>query len=190
MKLRIVCTNDFLSSLAPMPTSYGQLPGGHALQQTVARLREGQTTIWADAGDFSQGGPLSTSTGGVTNFAAAGQLPIEVATIGNHELDWGLEHLTEHRRALPFPLICANLDVGLPPTTLLETSAGPVGFVGLTHPQIASFTPFAPAPREDLAEIVPGHAQALREQGALAVVVLVHFGVNWSVAADGVHEPD
>jgi 2',3'-cyclic-nucleotide 2'-phosphodiesterase (5'-nucleotidase family) len=190
MRLRIVCTNDFLGSLAPMPTSYGRLPGGHALQRTVERLRVGQPTIWADAGDFSQGGPLSTSTGGVLSFHAAGQLGIDVATVGNHELDWGIEHLAEHRLALPFPLICANLDLDLPPTALLPTAAGPVGFVGLTHPRVSAFTPYAPDPDPDLARIVPEHAERLRAQGAIAVVVLIHFGVNWSVAAGGEHRPD
>jgi 2',3'-cyclic-nucleotide 2'-phosphodiesterase (5'-nucleotidase family) len=173
-----------------MATSYGQLPGGHALRRTVERLREGQPTIWADAGDFSQGGPLSTTTGGALNFHAAGQLPIEVATVGNHELDWGMEHFAEHRQALPFPLICANLDIGLPPTALIATSGGPVGFIGLTHPQVSAFTPYAPTPDPDLARIVPEHAERLGEQGAVAIVVLIHFGVNWSVADDGTHEPD
>jgi 2',3'-cyclic-nucleotide 2'-phosphodiesterase (5'-nucleotidase family) len=188
--LRILCTNDFLSSLSPMRTSYGQLPGGHALQRTVARLRAEQPTIWADAGDFSQGGPLSTTTGGVLNFAAAGELGIEVATIGNHEFDWDLPHLAEHRAQLPFPVICANVDVGLPATALVETDAGPVGFIGLTHPQVNAFTPYAPAPDSDLERLVPPHAGELRSHGAIAVVVLIHFGVNWSVAADGTHEPD
>ena len=191
MKLRIVCTNDFLASLSPMDTSYGTLPGAWALQQTVARLREGQPTVWADAGDFSQGGPLSTSTGGVLNFGAAGQLGIEVATVGNHEFDWGLGHLAEHRHTLPFPLMCANLDIGLPPTALLDTEAGKVGFIGLTHPEVDAFTPYAPGPpRADLDRIVPEHAGRLREEGAVAVIVLIHFGVNWAVAEDGAHEPD
>jgi 2',3'-cyclic-nucleotide 2'-phosphodiesterase (5'-nucleotidase family) len=188
--VRIVCTNDFLNSVSPMPTSYGRLPGGDALRRTVARLRQGQPTIWADAGDFSQGGPLSTSTGGALNFHAAGQLGFDVATIGNHEFDWGLPHLAEHREQLPFPLICANVDAGLPPTALLGTAAGPIGFVGLTHPQVAAFTPYAPAADADLARIVPEHAQRLRDEGAVAVIVLVHFGVDWSVAEDGTHEPD
>jgi 2',3'-cyclic-nucleotide 2'-phosphodiesterase (5'-nucleotidase family) len=189
-RLRIVCTNDFLSSLSPMRTSYGTLPGGHALQRTVERLRDGQPTIWADAGDFSQGGPLSTATRGVLNFPAAGELGIEVATIGNHEFDWDLPHLAEQRERLSFPLICANIDVGLPSTALLETQAGPVGFVGLTHPQVNAFTPYAPPPDSALERIVPAHAERLRGQGAVAVVVLIHFGVTWSVADDGTHEPD
>lgn len=190
MTLRIVCTNDFLSSLAPHATSYGRLPGGRALRQTVERLRAGATTIWADAGDFSQGGPLSTATGGELGFEAAAELGIDVATVGNHEFDWGLEHLLAQRAKLPFPLICANLAIGLEPTALLASDAGAVGFIGLTHPQVSAFTPHAPAVDGRLAEIVPRHADALRGAGAIAVVALIHFGVDWSVAPDGTHEPD
>jgi hypothetical protein len=188
--LRIICTNDFLGSLAPMATSYGRLPGGDALRATVDRLRQGQPTIWADAGDFSQGGPLSTVTGGVSNFAAAAQLGIDVATVGNHEFDWGLPHLAEHRRSLPFPLICANVDIGLPASTLLPTVDGPIGFIGLTHPTVDAFTPYAPPADPDTAGIVAAEAKRLRDEGAIAVVVLIHFGVNWSVDAAGTHLPD
>lgn len=189
-QLRIVCTNDFLSSLSPSPTSYGRLPGGHALRRTVDRLREGQPTIWADAGDFSQGGPLSTTSGGVLNFRAVAGLGIEVATLGNHEFDWGLGHLAEEVATLDFPVICANVDAGVPATTLVRTEIGDVGFIGLTHPRVAAFTPFAPEANGDLARIVAHHAQTLRERGAIAVVVLFHFGVDWAVAPDGTHLPE
>jgi hypothetical protein len=55
---------------------------------------------------------------------------------------------------------------------------------------VSAFTPYAPTPDPDLARIVPEHAERLGEQGAVAIVVLIHFGVNWSVADDGTHEPD
>lgn len=189
-KLRIVCTNDFLSSLSPMPTSYGRLPGGDALRRAVDRLRVGQPTIWADAGDFSNGGPLSTSDGAALSFRAAGELGIEVATLGNHEFDLGFEALQQGCAELSFPVVCANVDAGVPAAALLETEAGRVGFIGLTHPQVAAFTPHAPEADTDLARIVADHAQTLRCSGAVAVVVLFHFGVNWSVAPDGTHLPD
>ena len=188
--LRIVCTNDFLSSLSPMETSYGRLPGGHALRRAVDRLREGQPTIWADAGDFSNGGPLSTTSGAALSFRAAGELGIEVATLGNHEFDLGFAQLQEGCAELGFPVVCANVDAGVPAATLLQTEAGPVGFIGLTHPQVAAFTPHAPEAESDLARIVAEQARTLRRDGAIAVVVLFHFGVDWAVAADGTHLPD
>jgi 2',3'-cyclic-nucleotide 2'-phosphodiesterase (5'-nucleotidase family) len=189
-RVRIVCTNDFLSSFSPMETSYGRLPGGEALRRAVERLRAGQPTIWADAGDFSNGGSLSATSGAALSVRAAAALGIDVATLGNHEFDLGLAHLVEESPALGVPLVCANVDVGLPATALIETAAGPVGFVGLTHPQVAAFTPHAPAADGGLAALVARHAQALRGEGAIAVVVLFHFGVDWAVAPDGTHLPD
>lgn len=188
--IRIVCTNDFLASLSPMRTSYGSLPGGEGLKRAVDRLRQGRPTLWADAGDFSQGGPLSVTSGGVLNFRAASELGIDVATVGNHEFDWGTAHLAEHAAALGFPVICANADLGFPPSALIRTEAGPVGFVGLTHPDVDMFSPYAPRTNPDLATIVPEHANRLRSDGAVAVVVLLHFGVNWSTSASGEHRPD
>ncbi len=190
MNLRIVCTNDFLTSLSPMPTSYGRLPGGHALQRTVERLREGQPTIWADAGDFSNGGSLSATSGAALSFRAAAELGIEVATLGNHEFDLGFAHLADECAGLSFPVVCANVDAGVPAATLIESAAGPVGFIGLTHPQVAAFTPHAPQADGELARIVAEQSRSLRERGAVAVVVLFHFGVNWAVAPDGTHLPD
>lgn len=188
--IRILCTNDFLGSLSPMRASYGSLPGGEGLKYAVGKLSEGQPTLWADAGDFSQGGPLSVTSGGVLNFRAASQLGIDVATVGNHEFDWGVPHLKEHAPELGFPLILANADLGLPPTALIPTEAGPVGFIGLTHPQVDAFSHYAPKPNPDLASIVPAHAERLRSEGAVAVVVLLHFGVMWSVSESGKHQPD
>ena len=188
--IRIACTNDFLCSLSPMPTSYGSLPGAEGLKHAVDRLRQGHPTLWADAGDFSQGGPLSVTSRGVLNFRAASELGIDVATVGNHEFDWGLPLLVEHAPTLGFPLVCANADVGLPPSTLIPTEAGPVGFVGLTHPDVNVFSPHAPKPNPDLARIVPQQADRLRADGAVAVVVLLHFGVNWDVSALGEHQAD
>jgi hypothetical protein len=184
--VRIVATNDFGGAWSPRRTSYGSLPGGEGLKETVERLREGQPTIWADAGDFAQGGPLATLTGGVAGFDAAAELGIDVAAAGNHEFDWGVEHLLEHAPRLGFPLLCANADVGLPATAVIQTGAGDVGFVGITQP--------AP-PRTDTEKglaiktsepdpvidgLVVDAARRMRQDGAAYVVALLHDGVSWS----------
>jgi 2',3'-cyclic-nucleotide 2'-phosphodiesterase (5'-nucleotidase family) len=55
--------------------------------------------------------------------------------VGNREFEWGVEHLHEHALQTGFPLLCANApEVGQPPTAVVETEAGPVGFVALTCP--------------------------------------------------------
>ena len=56
------------------------------------RLREIGPTILADAGDF----------------AAAADLDIDVGVVGNHEFEWGIEHLRSHAPETGYPLLCAN----------------------------------------------------------------------------------
>lgn len=177
-RVRIVNTNDFFGSFAPMGTSYGRLPGGEGLKKTVERLREGQPTIWADDGDFSEGGPLAPMTGGVAGFEAAADLGIDVGAVGNHEFDWGLGHLREHAPKAGFPLLCANADAGFAATHVVPTETGDVGFVGLTSPEADVYAPGAPKPDHDLTGVVVGASERLREDGADFVVALFHDGVD------------
>src|SRR5688572_24946749 len=81
-------------------------------------------------------------------------------------------------QSLGFPVLCANLDVGLPPSALVPSDAGAVGVIGLTHPAVDRFTR-APATAPDAAERVTALAEALRRDGARSVVVLLHDGVEW-----------
>src|SRR5918911_1285972 len=133
--LRVVATHDFCCAYEPSPTSYGSLPGGEGLKNTVEALRERGPTVRADAGDFAAPGALAALSGGRAGFAAAAGLSIDVGVVGNHEFEWGVEHLRTHAPETGFPLLCANApEVGLPPAAVVETEAGPVGFVGLICP--------------------------------------------------------
>lgn len=188
--VRVLVTHDFCCSYVPSPTSYGSLPGGEGLRRTVNGLRQEGPTVWADAGDFAAPGALAALSGGEAGFEAAADLGINVGTVGNHEFDWGVEHLRANAPKTGFPLLCANAPtVGLPPTTVVETAAGSVGFVGLTCPDPV---PYAAAPPldPDLVGIVVRHAGELRHSGADWVVVLIHEGVNWRIGESGyVAEP-
>jgi 2',3'-cyclic-nucleotide 2'-phosphodiesterase (5'-nucleotidase family) len=183
--LRVVATHDFCCAYPPSPTSYGSLPGGEGFRKAVDALREQGPTVAADAGDFAAPGALATLSGGKAGFAAAADLSIDVGVVGNHEFEWGAEHLRAHAPEAGFPLLCANApEVGLPPTAVVETEAGPVGFVGLTCPDPGAYV-FAPSLEPDLAAVAIGHAESLRASGADWVVALFHDGVDWRFGAQG-----
>jgi 2',3'-cyclic-nucleotide 2'-phosphodiesterase (5'-nucleotidase family) len=184
--LRVVATHDFCCAYPPSsPTSYGSLPGGESLRNTVDALREQGPIVRADAGDFAAPGALATLSGGEAGFAAAADLGIDVGVVGNHEFEWGIEHLRAHAPQTHFPLLCANApEVGLPPTAMVETEAGPVGFVGLTCPDPEVYV-FAPNLDPELPEVVIGHAESLRTSGAEWVVALFHDGVDWRFGPQG-----
>src|ERR687895_1724586 len=88
-RLRVVATHDFCCSYPPSPTSYGSLPGGEGLRNTVDALRAQGPTVRADAGDFAAPGALATLSGGTAGFAAAADLGIDVGGGGQHEVGWG-----------------------------------------------------------------------------------------------------
>jgi 2',3'-cyclic-nucleotide 2'-phosphodiesterase (5'-nucleotidase family) len=184
-RLRVVATHDFCCAYPPSRTSYGSLPGGEGLRNTVDALRAQGPVVRADAGDFAAPGALATLSGGKAGFAAAADLGIDVGVVGNHEFEWGVEHLLTHAPETGFPLLCANVpEVGLPPTAVVETGTGVVGFVGLTCPDPEVYVS-APDLDPDLAGVAIGHAEELRASGVEWVVVLLHDGVDWRFGTQG-----
>jgi 2',3'-cyclic-nucleotide 2'-phosphodiesterase (5'-nucleotidase family) len=183
--LRVVATHDFCCAYLPSPTSYGSLPGGEGLKSAIDALRAQGPIVRADAGDFAAPGALATLSGGEAGFAAAADLGIDVGVVGNHEFEWGIEHLRTHAPQTSFPLLCANApEVGLPPTAVVETEGGVVGFVGLTCPDPGVYVS-APDLDPDLASVAIGHAEELRASGAQWVVALLHDGVDWRFGPRG-----
>jgi 2',3'-cyclic-nucleotide 2'-phosphodiesterase (5'-nucleotidase family) len=144
--VRVVATHDLCCSYSPTPTSYGSLTAGEGLKRAVEAMKEGLSIVWADAGDFAAPGALAALSDGVAGFEAATDLGIDVAAVGNHEFDWGAEHLRSHAPKTSFPLLCANAEAGLPPAAMIPTEAGDVGFVGLTCPD-PNIQPLAPRTR-------------------------------------------
>jgi 2',3'-cyclic-nucleotide 2'-phosphodiesterase (5'-nucleotidase family) len=184
-RLRIVATHDFCCAYPPSPTSYGSLPGGEGLKKTIDTLKEQGPTVRADSGDFAAPGALATLSDGKAGFAAAADLGIDVGVVGNHEFEWGVEHLRTHVPQAGFPLLCANApEVGLPPTAVVETDGGVVGFVGLTCPDPEVYV-FAPDLDPDLAGVAIRHAEELRASGVDWVVALLHDGVDWRFGGEG-----
>ncbi|MEO3795990.1 metallophosphoesterase [Nonomuraea sp. B10E15] len=186
-RLRVLATNDLLGSFHPWPTSYGRLPGGVAVRETVRRLRSGAPTLWADAGDFAQGGVISTLTGGLGGFTAMDELGPDVVVAGNHEFDWGTPTAREGARRMRAPALCANHPAsGLPATATFAVDGLAVGVVGCTTPALYDLIREPPAaPLEDLGEAIRQAVGELRGDGCDVIVAVVHDGVDWEPVATG-----
>jgi 2',3'-cyclic-nucleotide 2'-phosphodiesterase (5'-nucleotidase family) len=171
--VRILATSDLGANAVPLRTTTG--PSG-TIHGVAALLEREERALWLDLGDLVVGNP-SYPLLGERPWADVMALPIAAAAIGNHDFDDGIDAVPE----LPFPLLCANADAGLPATALL----GDVGVIGLTHPQVHEFTR-APAPFGDWPARVERHARELRRDGARWVVALLHDGVTWWPSNGGV----
>jgi hypothetical protein len=174
--VRIITTNDFVGSFHPQPTSHGALPGAQALQVAVDDLRaEAGGGLWLDTGDLAQGSALGALSDGAWPFLALRSLSVDAAVVGNHELDWGEEHLRRWSAELAFPLLAGNLPLGLPATRLLP---GGVGVVGLSLPEMGLMHPGIAGAGEPVADAAIRHAAVLRAAGARWVVLALHDGVD------------
>jgi 2',3'-cyclic-nucleotide 2'-phosphodiesterase (5'-nucleotidase family) len=182
--LRILGTSDLGAASVPLRTSYGASGTCAGIVELLERERERQPTIWLDLGDLVVGNPAYPLLR-ERPWADVAHLPIAAAATGNHEFDDGVDALLAAARTLSFPLLCANVDFGLPPTAVIETDAGAVGAIGLTSPRSHLYSR-APEPAAEWPERVAVLARRLRDDGARWVVALLHDGVEWWPHGDGV----
>ena len=131
--LRILATSDLGATFVPMPTSFGESGTCAGIVELLEREIERQPTIWLDARDLVVGSPMHPLHG-IRPWEEVAGLPIAVAAAGNHEFDDGLPALQEALGLLGFPVLCANADVGLPASAMVDSAAGPLGVIGLTFP--------------------------------------------------------
>jgi hypothetical protein len=179
--LRILATSDLGATTVPLRTSYGE---GGTCAGVVSLLddeRQHQPTIWLDVGDLVVGTPAYPLLG-ERPWEEVRDLPIAAAAVGNHEFDDGVDALLAAVPRLSFPLLCANVDIGLRGSALVDTTAGPVGVIGLTHP---ASDRLSRAPRvAEWHDRVGELARELRRDGARWVVALLHDGVEWWPSED------
>ena len=151
---------------------------------------QGAQVILADAGDYSQGTVYVSVNKGkdaVTMMNAAGY---DVATIGNHEFDYGYAQLKSNLDSAAFKVVCANvLKDGNPvfdAYTMINKGGVQVAFVGVETPEaqtkanpalIQGLTFLA---GDEMYAAVQTQVDAARTAGADIVIVLSHLGVDSS----------
>ena len=149
---------------------------------------KGANVIIADAGDYSQGTTyVSTSKGleAVNMMNAAGY---DIATLGNHEFDYGYAKLTENLKSAKFDVVCCNIldadgNLVFAPSKVVEVDGVKIGFIGVNTPE--SQTKANPAlikglkwlSGEDMVKAVQAEADKLADTVDVTVV-LAHLGVD------------
>src|SRR4051794_3547514 len=181
--LRILATTDLGAALVPMRASYGDTGTVSGIAGLLESEAARQPTLWLDVGDLTVGPAMVLMD--ERPWAEMAELPIACTTAGNHDFDDGLAALHRGARQLSYPMLCANADAGLPPAALLDTPAGPLGAIGLAHPDGHRFTS-APPVFEEWPERVVALADQMRRDGARWVVALLHDGVTWWPSGEGI----
>ena len=85
-----------------------------------------EKVLLVDAGDFSQGTTYVSSSKGESAVALMNAAGYDIATLGNHEFDFGYAQLMENLKEAKFQVICADVyldetgETILPATTVVE----------------------------------------------------------------------
>ncbi len=125
-KITILHTNDVHSHIDP----FGPEDGRNANKGGVARRasliesirKENPNTLLLDAGDIFQGTPYFNYYGGELEFKLMSMLKYDVATIGNHDFDNGIDGLFAQLPHAKFDFISANYNFS---NTVMDTHVKP-----------------------------------------------------------------
>ncbi len=160
---------------------------------------EGNHVLLVDVGDAVQGAPIGTVSKGSIIIDIMNEIGYDVATIGNHEFDYGMPRFFELVKQAKFPYVSANftdLKTGKPvlePYTMLEVDGLKFAFVGITTPKtLTSSTPayfqdetgefvygfLQDATGEKVYAAVQSAVDAARAAGADYVIGLAHLGIT------------
>lgn len=155
----------------------------------------GYHVLLVDNGDSIQGEPVGTMTTGEANIKLMNAVGYDIATMGNHEFDYGMDRFFELSKMANFPYISCNFNKGgelqFAPYIIKEFDGVKIAFVGITTPKtLTSSTPkyfqdengnfiygfFEDETGEGLYNAVQKAVDDARAEGASIVIAMAHLG--------------
>ena len=111
-KLTILHSNDMHGDFLEEEIDEKLVGGVSLLSGYVNKVRrEERNVIYAVAGDMFRGSVIDSEYKGTSTIGIMNLVGPDVATIGNHEVDYGLAHLLFLEKCADFPIINANLHI-------------------------------------------------------------------------------
>ena len=194
LNLTILHTNDVHSRIDPFPMDGGRMQGlGGAVRRSemIEQVRaQEKNVLLLDSGDIFQGTPYFNFFKGELEFKLMSKMNYDLATMGNHDFDAGLEGFNDQLRHATFPFVISNYNFN---DTLLngktskfkifefeEIKVGILGLgielEGLVHPDMYGNTLYL-----DPIKTAQHYADLLKnEHKCDYVICLSHLGYDYS----------
>lgn len=149
----------------------------------------GAEVILVDCGDYSQGTPYVSVSKGKYAVSLMNKAGYDIATLGNHEFDFGWARLKKNLKKADFKVICADVfnskgKTIYDPNTVWTTASGvKIGFFGLETPETQ--TKVNPGliqglkfvQGEELYKIAQAQVDELKEKSDI-IICLAHLGID------------
>ncbi|MGI6251366.1 MAG: bifunctional metallophosphatase/5'-nucleotidase [Anaerolineaceae bacterium] len=179
---------DFLTEV---DSGTGELIGGLSLLSGyINQVRqEEKNVIYTISGDMVQGSIIDSEYRGISTIEIMNFLSPDVASLGNHELDYGLPHLLFLEKMANFPIVNANMYIKkynkrlLQPYLIKNIDGFDVMFIGIVTEtvmdalkldnQIGSFISL-----EDAAAEVGRICDAYKNDDIDLTILLTHVGLD------------
>lgn len=112
--ITILHTNDVHSYIDPFPADHPRNPGMGGVARRASIIenirKENPNVLLLDAGDIFQGTPYFNYYGGELEFKLMNMMGYEIATIGNHDFDNGVDGLYSQLPNANFDFVSSNYD--------------------------------------------------------------------------------
>lgn len=191
--LTILHTNDVHSQIEPLPNNHYKYPGlggfARRASQIEAIRKENPNTLLLDAGDIFQGTPYFNYFGGELEFKLMSMLGYDLATIGNHDFDNGIDGLHAQLPNAKFDFVSANYDFKntvlngiVKPYKIIEKTGIKIGVFGLgvELEGLVNKALYKETTYNDPIDIAMDISRELKEEKKCDLIIcLSHLGYNY-----------
>ncbi len=191
-KLVILHTNDTHSNIDPFPANHPKFPnmGGVSNRSALIekiRLTE-QNVILLDAGDIFQGTPYFNKFKGELEMKVMTEMKYDVATLGNHDFDIGMEGYKKAKSFGSFKVVNANygfdktcLKDEILPHTILKRGGLKIGVfgVGIDLNGLVPKENFEGIEFRNPIQIAQEQADLLKKKKCDYIICLSHLGYEY-----------
>ncbi len=191
-RLVILHTNDTHSRIDPFPMDGGRnegLGGAARRASLIKQIREShEHVLLLDSGDIFQGTPYFNFFKGEIEFRTMSAMEYDVATLGNHDFDNGVNGLVDMLPHANFEFVSANYDATgsslaphLKPNTI--RTAGPIKIgifgLGIEFQSLVLSSLHQGVSYNDPIDAAKKQVTHLRNAGCHLVVCLSHLGYKY-----------
>ncbi|WP_431109500.1 bifunctional metallophosphatase/5'-nucleotidase [Winogradskyella poriferorum] len=200
--ITILHTNDVHSHIDPFGPNdkRNANKGGVARRATLVEniRKENPNTLLLDAGDIFQGTPYFNYYGGELEFKLMSMLNYDLATIGNHDFDNGIDGLYAQLPHAKFEFVSANYDFS---NTVMDTHVKPykvlvkdgvkigVFGLGIQLDGLVDKKMYKETVYHDPIEVAKDMSRILKEEESCDLVIcLSHIGYHYKNSPDRVSD--
>lgn len=193
ISLTILHTNDTHSNIDPFPENHAKYPSQGGVERRFEMIEairsEEENVLLLDAGDIFQGTPYFNKYKGILEMKLMTKLGYDVATMGNHDFDIGLEGFLNAKKYADFPFVCSNYDFSdtiLKDQTVDEViiEKGPIKIgvfgIGVELTGLVPDSKYGNTQYLDPVEIANKKSLELIKKGCGFVICLSHLGYEYS----------